>query len=510
MKKKKINIIGAGMAGLCAGSYLQMNGYDVTIFEMGSTPGGLCTSWKRGDYTVDLCVHWLVGSGPASSFHERWSELIDLEEIQFVNHNEFFRVEDENGNHISVYSNIDDLEREFLNKAPEDEREILNFTKALRHLATFDIDSSKAPELANVWDKLRTFKKLAPYMGVFSRYMKLTCAGYSEQFKNPLLKKVIYNLPGPDMGIVFGMITLTWFHNKTAGYPIGGSLAFSKKVFNKYERLGGKILFNSPVSKVLVRDDAAIGIRLSSGEEYFADYTISAADGHATIFEMLEGKYADKKLKDFYRTAKSFPSLVFVSIGVKRKLDDVPHMVMIPLSREIVIDPKTSLKELLIHNHSYDPTLAPSNSTMLTFMLSTYNYEYWSELYKTDRTKYENEKKRIGDDIITALEERFHDIRSNVEMTDVSTPVSFVQFSGNWKGSFEGWLITPEVGLKHLSHTLPGLKNFYMCGQWVAIGGGLPGVLISARDTAQIICSVDRKEFAASSIANKPEYDHLR
>ena len=81
--QKTVNIIGGGMAGLCAGSYLQMNGYKVTVFEMNSTPGGVCTSWLRGNYTVDLCIHWLVGSGSGSSFYDRWNELINLEEIKF-------------------------------------------------------------------------------------------------------------------------------------------------------------------------------------------------------------------------------------------------------------------------------------------------------------------------------------------------------------------------------------------------------------------------------------------
>ena len=47
MNEKKILIIGAGIAGLCVGSYLQMNGYNTEIFELHQIPGGLCTAWKR-------------------------------------------------------------------------------------------------------------------------------------------------------------------------------------------------------------------------------------------------------------------------------------------------------------------------------------------------------------------------------------------------------------------------------------------------------------------------------
>lgn len=52
MSGKKMIIIGAGIAGLSAGCYAQMNGYQTTIFEMHDKPGGLCTAWKRKGYTI--------------------------------------------------------------------------------------------------------------------------------------------------------------------------------------------------------------------------------------------------------------------------------------------------------------------------------------------------------------------------------------------------------------------------------------------------------------------------
>ncbi|HWB27667.1 MAG TPA: NAD(P)-binding protein [Chitinophagaceae bacterium] len=159
MNNKKVNIIGGGMAGLCSGSYLQMNGYEASIFEMDSTPGGVCTSWQRGKYTVDLCLHWLVGSGHASSFYERWSELIDLGEINFVNHDEFFRVDDGKGNYINVFSDINKLEQEFLQKAPEDRKEISLFIHALRKLATFDMPHRKGPGTCQRLGQVKTVRK---------------------------------------------------------------------------------------------------------------------------------------------------------------------------------------------------------------------------------------------------------------------------------------------------------------------------------------------------------------
>jgi len=42
---------------------------------------------------------------------------------------------------------------------------------------------------------------------------------------------------------------------------------------------------------------------------------------------------------------------------------------------------------------------------------------------------------------------------------------------------------------------LSGLKNFYMAGQWVEPGGGLPSAILSGRNVTQIICKKDKKKF---------------
>jgi len=62
MEQKSIIIIGAGIAGLAAGCYGQMNGYRTQIFELHDKPGGLCTSWQRRKSTIDGCLRWLLGS----------------------------------------------------------------------------------------------------------------------------------------------------------------------------------------------------------------------------------------------------------------------------------------------------------------------------------------------------------------------------------------------------------------------------------------------------------------
>ncbi len=49
-----------------------------------------------------------------------------------------------------------------------------------------------------------------------------------------------------------------------------------------------------------------------------------------------------------------------------------------------------------------------------------------------------------------------------------------------------------------LPQVLPGLRSFYMAGQWVAPGGGLPGAAISARRAVQLVCRAEGRRFITS------------
>ena len=188
MEKKKVIIIGGGMSGLCAGCYLQMNGYDTEIFELHNIPGGVCTSWKRKGYTFDGCIHWLVGSSPADPFYNLWTELIDMKRLEFVEFDEYLRFVSKEGNVISLFTDINKLEKELMEKAPEDTTFIKNLIKALKKLKHFEMSIDKAPELMNLLDKIKMFFKIFPFLNVFRKFGKKTVWDLGNMCKNPLLK----------------------------------------------------------------------------------------------------------------------------------------------------------------------------------------------------------------------------------------------------------------------------------------------------------------------------------
>jgi phytoene dehydrogenase-like protein len=149
---------------------------------------------------------------------------------------------------------------------------------------------------------------------------------------------------------------------------------------------------------------------------------------------------------------------------------------------------------VLVYN--FDPSLAPAGKTFLRVMYAS-DYGYWKDLAR-DQARYAEEKAQIAECIIAALDTRFPGLASRVEVSDVATPLTFERYTGNWRGSFQGWLITKRTIMMRMGKTLPGLKNFYMAGQWVEPGGSLPTALMSGRNTIQVVCAADRRSFASS------------
>jgi phytoene dehydrogenase-like protein len=500
---KSVIIIGAGFAGLAAGIYAQMNGYKSQIFEMHDVPGGLCTSWKRRGYTIDACIHWLVGSSPCSQMHDLWEEVGLVQDREFIYMDEYMRFESPDGRILTFYTDIDRLEKHLLEFSPVDAEPIRDFIKAIRKCLVFDQPSSKVPWTRRSMNRIRLMLGFLKNGKEFQRWMKLTGSEFAKRFKNPLLRKAFDELWMPEFSMFFMLFMFSYMHTKNAGYPLGGSMPMSKALEKRYLDLGGIINYNKRVDKILTDNDCATGIRLTDGKEYSSNIVISAADGYNTIFKMLDGRYTDEKIKDIYDKWLLFPPLIFIGMGVNRKFDEIPFSVSgfsFPLKKPVVIGDRMR-ERLSVHLYHHDPSMAPEGRTAMTLMFET-DYAYWKKLYE-ERRAYEEKKDEIAKTIIDLLEQRFPGITSQVEMIDVATPLTFERYTGNWKGSFEGWLITPDnsnVVMKPMSQTLPGLRNFYMCGQWVEPGGGLPTGVMSARRLFKRICKDEGKKFRTTTI----------
>lgn len=492
----KIAVIGGGIAGLCAAVYARQSGYQVDLFEQHQSAGGLAASWRRGEYTFETCLHWLVGSHPGGTLHDEWREVCDIDRLRFVDHEEFVRVEDEHGASLHVYADVDCLEAELLTVAPEDEIEIRHFTGAIRQLVDLPMPHPDEPWLARIASML----KMLPDLPLLWRLSHLSIDDYGKRFTHPLVRAFFCGGGTGNLSVLALILSLAWMSGRNAGYAIGGSQALIRIIVERFVSLGGHIRYEAPVGKILAEDDVAVGVQLENGEIIPADWVISAADGHATIHNLLGGRYTDKALEKAFALYETFPSYLQVSLGVARDLSREPGYLTLVLENPFEVDPETRLPTLTFRIFHYDPTFSPPGKTAVTCFLPTRNFAFWADLRRDNPEHYQAEKHRIAQAVIAELERRLPGVRGEIEVTDVSTPATVLRYTGNWKGSMEGWLMTTDTGFGALPQTLPGLKRFAMVGQWVQPGGGLPSGLLTARAAVQAICRQDRVSFRGNAV----------
>jgi phytoene dehydrogenase-like protein len=495
MTAKKVFIIGAGIAGLSAGCYLQMNGYATEIFELHNLPGGLCTSWKRKGYTFDGCIHSMSGLNPAFRQYGYWNELIEMDKLHFHYHEVLSQIEDTDGRVVVFHTDPDKLQRELTSIAPEDAEFINAFIRDVKHLAKFDTQLTKPIELWTPFDYYFSQFRTGPYMGCLTRWGK-SLKETIKAFKNPLLRKVLDSDFFSHFPAYFLLFSIGHMHNRNAGYPIGGSLLIAKAMEQKYISLGGQIHYDAKVTRINVENNRAMGVTLENGQVFSCAHTvISAADGYDTIFRMLEGKYMNKKIEDRYANHPMWSSAVLVSLGISRPMEDVPSQFELWLKQSLVVDAHSQLFTVTVTVYNFDPTLAGPGKTCVRVILKTDNYTFWRDLREKDPAQYAREKERVAREVIDILDKRFGNIKNHVDVVDVATPATFIRYTNNWKGSTEGWDWLPGLIPETIKKDLPGLKGFYMIGQWTMPGGGVSTAQTAGRDIARILCHKEHKKF---------------
>jgi phytoene dehydrogenase-like protein len=494
LPKKSLIIIGGGLAGLATGCYGQMNDYETKIFETQEKPGGVCVSWKRKGYSFDYAVHNVFGVTPNSVNNSLWQELGALHGLQAHSFKEFTQVEDTDGKKFTVFTDLKKLETHMKALAPNDHKLIEEFVSAVHKFSGYDLFSAMSGGVA-------TKLKMLPLMGTLMKYSKITIRDYAEKFADPFMKKAFATIQYdiPEAPVVITLIFLASLSQGDGGWPIGGSMALARNIEKRYLELGGKIFYNSKVSKITVKEGKAAGVQLEDGSEHFAEIIVSAADGYSTIYKMLEGKYVTPIIGAYYEAyPKTQPFGLEIWYGVNKQFQNEPHSIVLFLDQPITVEDR-KVDRLDIEVFNFDPSLKPECKTVIKVVLDS-DYDYWKTLYR-NREEYKIQKQKLAKEIAEHLEKRFPELISKIEAADVVTPISVEHWTSAYRGC-QAWgapkQFQKEVTKNGVSKSLPGLENFFMVGQWAIGTVGLNTACLTGRNLIRDLCKRDNKKFQAS------------
>ncbi|MGC4068678.1 MAG: FAD-dependent oxidoreductase [Polyangiaceae bacterium] len=408
---------------------------------------------------------------------------------------------------VNFYVNPDKLQAHLLRISPEDREPIVEFCDGCRRLQRLDFEQIfMAPTKLTPWlERLKFALSLFGHFKFLGNASETNINEFVSRFKSPLLReafKYVFFVE-TSLPLVPHYTTLSTAWKGNAGFPEGGSLGIAMSVARRYEQLGGEIIYSKRIKKILVERNRAIGVQFDDGSCDFADIVISACDGRTVVYDMLDGKYVDKSIDTLYNEYAKEPhiisGIVAVFLGVDRTFPMMPHSVTHLLTdAELSGLPAPAVNSICIQNRTkYDHGFAQPGKSVVYAWYST-SYDFWSRAYENQDT-YKAEKARASEFVIQRLERTYPEIRSQIEVTDVSTPMTMVRYTGNHRGSIACW--KPFSGAEHIAEKfgnsgmkLPGLDNFYMSGQWTLVGGLIRAVS-SGRFAIQFACRDDGKKF---------------
>jgi len=279
------------------------------------------------------------------------------------------------------------------------------------------------------------------------------------------------------------------------GWPVGGSLAFMKRIQQRFEELGGKVHLGRAVDKIIVKDGVATGIRLKGDDsEIPADYIIPAVDGEMLLRKLLDNKYSDDYFKKRYSSGIHYLLLTgsYVSFGTTVDLSGYPHNIFVETKKTLKLN-KTELRNFNVKIYNFDSNFTKEGKTVMAILLTEDEFDYWKYLKEYTPEKYKDEKQRIADWAMEGIISVFPELEGKFDMTDVATPLTFNRYCNSYRGAYMSFIPYGYVKMEFHKGRIKGLKNLFLAGQGAIPVGGLPLAAIAGKFAAQRLIKTDKK-----------------
>lgn len=486
--KKKITVIGAGAAGLASAIRLQHAGYDVTIYEKESTPGGKMNTVELDGYRFDLGptivmmpelyreVFELTGRDP--------DDYIPMERLDPM-YSAFF---DEGKEKLDVSSDLVKLMETFEAIDPDDAAGFLDYMQDTYKRFLIAKDHFIQKPFRNKRDfynyntlkqglKLKTFDSADKSISKFIKDKRI-----HQMISFQTLYIGVSPKNGPSLYTIIPLIEMLygiWFIK-------GGMFTMAKAMERLFVEMGGTIHYNQSVDEILIEDGYAKGIRINDTHIH-SDFVLCNADfpyamKNLVLDKPAKGKYTDKKIDSM---KYSCSCLVFY-MGMDKKYEELEHIHNFVFSQDL----DTNLEQIFsgdrlddpsfyLHIGSkLDPSMAPEGKDGLYILipvseLSVSKYEWTEEVIAYYKEKVMSKLKNLPG---------FKNVEQEISVETVITPEDFKTKFNAYNGATFGLQPT----LSQSNHLRPQSKathceNLYFTGSSTHPGAGVPIVLTSAK-----------------------------
>lgn len=487
-------IIGSGLGGLSCAAAFARQGFRPLVLEQHYIPGGYATTFKRpGGFVFDVSLHSTT-VGEREGIHNLIPGFPEIKDVEFVPHPDLYRAIFPHHDITVPQKDVAGYIKKLVNLFPEEKEGIAGIFEDMKGLAS---DINKYYTAQGKIDMSR-FPSDFPFL--FKSYDKTWGEQADMRIKNPRLKNIIsslwgyFGLPPSKLASTYYALPLIGYLQGGGYYPRGKSQKISNAFVKFIEERGGKVKLKTGVEKILVKDQAAYGVKTSEGEEYTAKVVVSNANAYDTFHTFIK---EEDYLKDYLtRMDKLSVSLSCfqVFLGLKKDLVGETGIadseIFFTNSYDIEsaykaaqnADVENSGYGLALYDNIYKDYSPPGKNTLNIIVLQGYDHwkKYEEDYWKGNKAEYRAEKERMADILINSVEKTLlPGLSKAIEVKEIGTPLTNVCYTRNYRGAIYGWDQTLDnSGPDRLPHKTP-IKNLYLSGAWTSPGHGYSAVFAS-------------------------------
>ena len=289
----KVAIIGSGIAGIATSIRLKAKGFDVTVYEKNSFPGGKLSSFKLGEFRFD--------AGPSLFTMPQYVD--ELFEISGENPKEHFKYKKkkiackyfwEDESIFNAYSDKEKFYDECENKFNVERKQI----KKYLNKAKKKFDLTRKIFLEKSLHKINSFLNYETVKALFNLNIYQINKNLDEVNQKEIEEKHLVQLfnryatyNGSSPYKTPGMMTLIQHLESHYGtyIPLKGMNDISNSLYRLAERRGVKFEFESEVEKIEIQNNQATGIIVNNKLKRF-DKIVSNSDVYSTYKYLLKEK----------------------------------------------------------------------------------------------------------------------------------------------------------------------------------------------------------------------------
>ncbi|MDZ4668561.1 MAG: oleate hydratase [bacterium] len=483
--KKSAIVIGSGVAGLSAASYLAKDGYKVTILEKNSSVGGRARQFKEAGFTFDMGPSWYWMPDVFERFYADFGHKAS-DFYQLIRLSPSYRIIDKKGEAVDIPANMQDLEALFNKLEPGSALKLRAFLKEAAYKYEVGInDLVYKPSLSILeFADLRLLRGLLK-MDVLGNMHKHIYGVVKHPFLRELLEfPVLFlgalpqNTPALYSLMNYADLQLgTW-------YPQGGMFniieAFSKIAVEQ----GVEVLLNQEVLSMETKAGLVKRVLTKTGS-FEADVVIGAGDYHH-LDQVVLAEPNRSYTSEYWDKRKLAPSCLLYYVGLNKKLKGFLHHNLFfdtdfeLHSKEIYTTPKWPNNPLFYASvpSKTDNTVAPEGMENLFLLIPI------APGLKGDteeiRDKYFNM-------IVSRMEKQSGEsILPHVIYKKSYSVKDFKQDYHAFKGNAYGLANTlDQTAILKPSLKSKKLKNLFYAGQLTVPGPGVPPSIISGKVAAK-------------------------